>query len=173
MVQLIEKQKPMVFVELGGYIGYSAIVFGDAVRNARGSGARFYSIEMDPLCASIMMNLVDLAGLSETVKVVTGSSADTLRRLKEDGTLETIDMLFLDHLEDIYLEDFQLCEKLNLLKTGSMVVADNVVRPGAPEYRKFVRAQEGLESEGIPGLIIPGEFEVGWVMRESCVVCPC
>jgi len=35
-----------------------------------------------------------------------------------------------------------------------------VVRPGAPKYREFVRGKEGLRSEGVRGLIQPGDFEV-------------
>jgi catechol O-methyltransferase len=38
-----------------------------------------------------------------------------------------------------------VCEELGLLKKGDVIVADNVVRPGAPEYRELVRGH--LEDE--------------------------
>lgn len=69
-------------------------------------------------------------------------------------------MLFLDHVEDLYVADFKVCEELGLLKEGALVVGDNVVRPGAPEYRKYVREHPGLSSKGVRGLIQPGDFEV-------------
>ena len=69
-------------------------------------------------------------------------------------------MLFLDHVEDLYVADFQICAGLGLLRKEALAVADNVVRPGAPEYRQFVRGDPSLESWGVRGLIMPGEFEV-------------
>ncbi|KAJ5096910.1 S-adenosyl-L-methionine-dependent methyltransferase [Penicillium angulare] len=158
---LIKEEKPTVLVELGGYVGYSAISFGDAMRQAAGPGKeiRLWSLEFDPVIAAIAMSLIDLAGLSDIVKVVVGSAADSLKRLQAEGKLTSIDFLFLDHDEELYLPDFQVCEDLKLLHPGSLIVADNVVRPGAPKYREHMRQHAGVESWGIEGLIVPGEFE--------------
>lgn len=167
--QMIEKEKPSVLVELGGYVGYSAIWFGDAMRRAAGAiggDLRLWSLEFDPLIASIAMNLIDLAGLSDIVKVVVGPAADSLRRLHADGMLPEIDFLFLDHVEDLYLPDLKVCEELNILPSGALVVADNVVRPGAPQYREYVRQHPQMESWGVKGLIMPGEFEVSTFGQE-------
>ena len=49
-------------------------------------------------------------------------------------------MLFIDHWEKFYLPDRRLCEELGLLKKGSVIVADNVDRSGAPEYRKYIES---------------------------------
>lgn len=173
---LIAETKPTVFVELGGYVGYSAILFGKALKeahkNAAPGGAKpiLWSLEADPLFAGIAMNLVDLAGLSDVVRVVTGKAADSLARLKQEGKLSSIDMLFLDHVEEIYHIDLQVVESLDLLKKGSHVVADNVLRPGAPEYREYVRKHPKLETWAIPGLIIPGEFGVSNDYTQKYVV---
>ncbi|KAJ5727152.1 S-adenosyl-L-methionine-dependent methyltransferase [Penicillium malachiteum] len=158
---MIKEEKPSVLVELGGYVGYSAISFGDAMRQAAGPGesVRLWSLEFDPLIASIAMNLIDLAGLSDVVRVVVGTAEDSLKRLHAEGKLTNIDFLFLDHVEDLYLSDFKVCEELKLLRSGALVVADNVVRPGAPEYREHIRKHPGVESWGVKGLIMPGEFE--------------
>ncbi|KAJ6145579.1 S-adenosyl-L-methionine-dependent methyltransferase [Penicillium chermesinum] len=158
VADLIKQDKPAVLVELGGYVGYSAILFGDAARQAGTEGVKLWSIEYDPLIASIAMNLIDLAGLSDIVKVVVGSATDTIRRLKVNGDLQKIDFWFLDHDEDLYVQEFKLCEELDFFPAGALVVADNVVRPGAPQYREYVRQHSGVESWGVPGLIIPGDF---------------
>jgi catechol O-methyltransferase len=159
---LIAREKPKVFVELGGYVGYSAILFGDAMRKAGGGGGdlRYWSLEFNPVFAAVAMALVDLAGLGDVVKVVVGPADESLRRLHAEGQLQTVDVLFLDHVEDLYESDLKVCESLGLLKPGALVVADNVVRPGAPEYRKYVRSHPGLDSHGVRGLIMPGAFEV-------------
>lgn len=130
---------------------------------------RVISLELDPLIASIAMNLVSLAGLSGLVEVIVGPAAETLQRLHDQHILGNgnegsvgVDMLFLDHVEDLYQSDLQLCEKLGFLdRPGALVVADNVVRPGAPAYREYVRINPQFsKSWGVPGLIIPGEFQV-------------
>lgn len=164
MADIIAKEKPKTFVEIGGYVGYSAILIADAMRrahpDAKAGELRLWSLELDPLYASIAMNLVDLAGLSGIVRVVTGPAGESLVRLKEEGKLEKIDILLLDHVEDLYIREFETCEKLALLPEGSVVLADNVVRPGAPQYREMVRKHPGLESRGIRALIMPGGFQV-------------
>lgn len=160
LADLILDKKPKVFVEFGGYVGYSAIVAGAAMRQYAGTEARVWSLELDPLCASIAMNFVDLAGLSDIVKVVVGTGEESLKRLQKEGKLTGLDMVMLDHVEDLYVSEFHGLESLGFLRKGVTVVADNVVRPGAPEYRKMVRSHPNLESHAVMGLITPGDFEV-------------
>jgi catechol O-methyltransferase len=123
---------------------------------------KLLSLEFDPVIADIARNLIDLAGLSDIVTVVVGSAANSLRKLHSEGTLDYMDLLFLDHVEDLYLSDFQVCESLGLLRSGALVVADNVLRPGAPQYREFMRGYNKVESWAVKGLIIPGELEVSF-----------
>lgn len=150
---------------------YSSILFANAMREAyqKSEGTenekpRVYSLELDPLIASIAMNLVSLAGLSDIVQIVVGSSAHSLQRLHDEGVLKSgsVDMIFVDHAEALYKPDVELCEKLGLLdKSGCRVVADNVVQPGAPEYRDYVRNNPRFSrSWGVPALIVPGDFDV-------------
>uniref|UniRef100_A0A8H7KEE5 catechol O-methyltransferase n=1 Tax=Bionectria ochroleuca TaxID=29856 RepID=A0A8H7KEE5_BIOOC len=162
---LISEKKPKILVELGGYVGYSALWFGSSLKNAHkdsniaGDQVVYWSLEADPVFAGIAMNLVDLAGLGDVVKIVTGKAAESLTRLKEEGKFDKVDMLFLDHIEDLYVTDLKVAESLGLLKKGSIVVADNVLRPGAPDYKKYVEQHPSMETQTIKGLIIPGEFE--------------
>lgn len=137
VTDLIEEVKPQVMVELGGYIGYSALLFGDAVRKA--GGKRYFSLERNPEFAAVIMSLVDLAGLSDVVKVVVGSSADSLKRLHAEG-LDHIDLMFLDHWKPLYVSDLKLCEHLQLVSPGSVLAADNVIKPGNPPYLEYVRS---------------------------------
>ncbi|KAF2477882.1 S-adenosyl-L-methionine-dependent methyltransferase [Lindgomyces ingoldianus] len=161
VADLLTENKPKVLVELGGYVGYSAILFADQMRRSAGTDRppRLWSLEFEPEFAAIAKELIAIAGLTEVVTVVTGPADESLRNLKADGELEHIDFLFIDHVEDLYEQDLKVCEELGLLKTGSVVVADNVVRPGAPKYREYVRGHPGLRSWGVRGLIMPGELE--------------
>lgn len=138
MTDLIAQRKPDVMVELGGYVGYSAVLFGDAVKKA--GGKRYYSLECNPEYAAIIRSFVDLAGLSDIVKVEVGTSDGSLRRLHASGDLDRIDLLFIDHYKPAYTHDLKLCEELKLVRQGSTVAADNVVHPGAPDYLAYVRS---------------------------------
>ncbi|KAF2630759.1 catechol O-methyltransferase [Macroventuria anomochaeta] len=138
VTDLIADVKPKTMVELGGYVGYSCVLFGDAIRKA--GGQRYFSLERDPAFAAVIMSLVDLAGLSDIVKVVVGSSDESIARLYQSGQLKHIDLMFLDHYKPAYTTDLKLCEELGLITEGSVLAADNVIKPGNPPYLEYVRS---------------------------------
>jgi catechol O-methyltransferase len=138
VTELIAEVKPQVMVEFGGYIGYSAVLFGDAMRKA--GGKRYFSLERNPEFAAVIMSLIDLAGLNDIVKIVVGSSEDSINRLCADGTLKHIDLLFFDHYKPAYISDLKLCEELRLVAPGTVLAADNVIKPGNPPYLEYVRS---------------------------------
>lgn len=135
---LIAEVKPEVMVELGGYIGYSCLMFGDAVRKA--GGKKYFSLERNPEFAAVITSLVDLAGLNDIVKVHVGASDQSIARLHANGTLMQIDLMFLDHYKPAYKSDLKLCEHLRLIRPGSVLAADNVISPGNPPYLEYVRS---------------------------------
>ena len=123
VIQLIKEEKPQVMVELGGYVGYSAIAFAAALRET--GGKRYFSLECNPEFGAVIASLVDLAGLHDTVSVIVGDSASSLERLYLGRQLTRIDLLFLDHYKPAYTKDLKLCEQLGLVGPGSVYVADN------------------------------------------------
>lgn len=145
VTDLISQVKPQTMVELGGYIGYSALLFGDTVRKA--GGKRYFSLERNPEFAAVIMSLIDLAGLSDMVKVVVGPSADSIKRLHSSGSLTHIDLMFLDHYKPAYTTDLKLCEHLELVTPGSVLAADNVIHPGNPPYLEYVRSDVQTKRE--------------------------
>ncbi|KKZ68522.1 catechol O-methyltransferase [[Emmonsia] crescens] len=138
VTNLIATVKPQVMVELGGYVGYSAILFGDAVRRA--GGERYYSLERSPEFGAVSRLLLDLAGLSNFVEIVIGPSDVSLCNMHSSGGVKRIDMLFLDHYKPAYVADLKLCEQLGMIVPGSVLAADNVISPGNPPYLKYVRS---------------------------------
>jgi catechol O-methyltransferase len=137
--------KPKVILELGTYVGNSAVAWGAFLKKLHSdsgdlSDCQVYCLELDPGFAKIARDFVDLAGLSSIVQVIEGVSSETIKSLQDEGKLKHIDMLFLDHWEKYYLPDLQLCEDLGLLTNGSVVIADNTDMPGAPDYLKYVKA---------------------------------
>lgn len=137
-------------VELGGYVGYSSILFASALREA--GGTRYFSLERNPEFAAVITSLVDLAGLSSIVKVIVGPSDASLKRLYSSGVLSRIDLLFLDHYKPAYTPDLKLCEELGLIDLGSVLAADNVVKPGNPPYLEYVRMSTTQKKAAVQGL---------------------
>lgn len=154
VADLIAEVKPQVMVELGGYIGYSCILFGDAVKRA--GGKRYFSLERNPEFAAVIASLVDLAGLSDVVKVVVGSSDVSIKRLHSSGTVTHIDLMFLDHYKPAYTTDLKLCEELKLITPGSVLAADNVIKPGNPPYLEYVRSTVEEKRKVVRGETING-----------------
>lgn len=139
----VRRANPKRVLELGTYCGYGSLRLARAAPEAR-----VYTVELMAANATIARRIHDHAGVSDRVEVVVGSIADggaTLQCLRSlhgfsDGSL---DLLFLDHDKNAYLPDLQRIEVEGWLRPGSVVVADNVRFPGAPEYRAFIREQEG------------------------------
>ncbi|KAF2665507.1 hypothetical protein BT63DRAFT_482444 [Microthyrium microscopicum] len=141
---------PKIIVELGTYIGCSAIGWGsilsdiwadqpDVLKNE----CKVYACELDEGIASIAKDFVGLAGLEGVVEVCAGRKAgETLKALVVEGKLGKgkVDVLFFDHWEEFYLPDLQLAEELGVLRKGGLLVADNTDMPGAPKYLAYVRA---------------------------------
>lgn len=135
---LIREKRPKIMVELGGYVGYSAILFGDALRQVEGQ--KYYTLERNEGFALVISRLVHFAGLGDVVEVVPIASDEGLKRLHDSGKVKHIDMMLLDHYKPAYLSDLKYAETLGMVKKGTVLVADNVIVPGNPPYLKYVRS---------------------------------
>lgn len=135
--------KPKIIVELGTYVGNSAVALGAMLKEIHAGESelsKVYTCELSADFAKIARDLIDLAGLASIVQVCEGPAAETLKRLHAEGSVTHTDVLVIDHWEKYYLSDLQVCEDLGLLRKGSMVIADNTDMPGAPDYVEYVRA---------------------------------
>lgn len=133
-------------LELGTYCGYSAL----RIIRAAGAAARLCSIERSPANAAIARAIIDHAGRSEQVTVLEGSLEDrgaTISRLQVECGLAPgcLDFLFIDHDKAAYVSDLERILQLGWLRRGAIVLADNIRVPGAPAYRSYMRASEGVQ----------------------------
>ncbi|KAI0170764.1 S-adenosyl-L-methionine-dependent methyltransferase [Pestalotiopsis sp. NC0098] len=146
--------KPKTLVEFGTFVGNSAIAWGAIMKELHpgdSDGIHIYSFELDPEMAKIARDLVRLAGLEDVVTILEGAGAESLKSLVAEGKIvpRSIDAVFFDHWENIYLPDLRLCEELKIIHKGSVIMADNTDFPGAPEYLAYV--QKGGSNE--PGAV--------------------
>ena len=138
----VRRARPQLVVELGGYCGYSAV----RIARLLPPGGRLFSFELDPRFAAIAEQVVRSAGLSDRVVHVVGPADESLRRLRELTGRDSADLIFFDHWKDRYLPDIRTAEECGALRPGTVVVADNVIYPGTPEYLAHVRAHPRFRS---------------------------
>ena len=161
--------KPKTVVELGTDVGYSALALGAIMKDIWGAeraGVKIWSLKLEPRWAAITNEFLDIAGLRDMVEVVVGAAADAIKRLKAENLLVSVDVLVLDHWEAFYLQDLKVCEELGLLRKGSVVFADNVLFPGAPEYLEYFKGGERYENKAFDSMM-PN----GWEVIERVDVC--
>jgi catechol O-methyltransferase len=140
----VNRVSPRRLLELGTYCGYSAL----RMARVMPADARLYSVEFSAANAAIARRIWDHAGIGDQVTVVVGTLGDggsTIDRLRsEHGFSEgTLDFVFIDHDKAAYLADLERIVRERWLHPGSIVVADNVKFPGAPEYRNHLKEAEG------------------------------
>lgn len=138
---VVREQQPSVLLELGAYCGYSAVRMGRLLS----PGASLLTIEFNPEYAAITQQMLDFAGLQDRVTVILGASQDVIPQLKKKHGVDTLDMVFLDHWKDRYLPDLLLLEECGLLREGTVLLADNVIFPGAPEFLAYVRGNSRFQ----------------------------
>ena len=140
----IRKVRPTRLLELGTYCGYSAL---RTVR-AMPDDAHLWSIEFNADNAAVAGRILDHAGVSDQVTIVVGTlgdGGDTIAALESEHGFASgaVDFVFLDHDKDAYLPDLKSILERGWLRSGAVVVADNVKFPGVPEYRDYMRENEG------------------------------
>ena len=92
------------------------------------------SVEADAINACIARLMVMFAGLSDHVEILVGRGHDRIDDLVKRFGTKSVDMLFLDHRGTIYHLDLERAKSKHLLKEDGIVITDNVLAPGAPEY---------------------------------------
>ena len=132
-----------VALELGTYCGYGSLRIARAAPSAK-----VFSVELSAANAEVARRIWAHAGVDDRVTCVVGSigdgglTLDTLAREHGFGA-GTLDLLFIDHDKAAYLADLQSIRDRGWLHRGSIVVADNILIPGSPKHRGFMKDQQG------------------------------
>jgi catechol O-methyltransferase len=105
------------------------------------------SIEINPDSAEIAHTIHKHAGVANRIKIVVGSTDNIIPHLTKHYHIDSFDFIFIDHNGAHYLRDLMLLEKFGSIKSGTMIVADNVITPGAPDYLNYVRNNLNYKSK--------------------------
>jgi len=153
-------RRPLCFVEIGSYCGYSALQLALAAMSLNELKKeesreghwqfRIYCIESEAECVSWTRRMATLAHLTEKEVVVLHNTRpcsmekvieEQLRPLLLADGFSHIDVLFIDHDKQLYLTDLRTFEASQLLVSNSFVIADNVLSFDQPmsEYLEHVQ----------------------------------
>ncbi|HJU21577.1 MAG TPA: O-methyltransferase [Casimicrobiaceae bacterium] len=140
----LARAKPKRALELGAYVGYSAL---RTIRKLP-PDARLFSVEFNPANAAIARRVAEHAGVADRVTFIVGSIGDggaTVKTLIEQHGFSpgSLDFVFVDHAKECYLADLKTILDAGWLHAGTVVVADNVGFPGAPDYKAYMDGEEG------------------------------
>ncbi|KAG2179227.1 hypothetical protein INT43_002077, partial [Umbelopsis isabellina] len=138
--KVLLEHKPKIMYELGCFVGYSAVRFGNLIKQW---GGKFYSFEIDEQSVEVSRKIIEHAGLQDTVEVIHGSFDSAIGPfLKEHSDhVGKVDALFIDHWKDQYVPDIKIIESLNIMHPGTAILADNVISPGAPDYIEYIQSK--------------------------------
>ncbi len=131
--ELLKKQ-PKNVLEIGAFVGYSGVRIGMSLP----VDGHLTSVELSNKYAGIARQTVDYAGLSSKVTIVEGTVSTVLKDYVQSNGLPPFDFVFIDHAKDYYLSDLLYLLDNSLIAPGGIIVADNIIYPGAPDYREYV-----------------------------------
>ncbi|MFY3740406.1 MAG: putative O-methyltransferase YrrM [Candidatus Nitrosomirales archaeon] len=107
-------------LEIGTAIGYSAIWFGLAIKQHKGT---VITVEIDKNTANEATRNIARAKLQRTIKVINGSGLQIVPKLKGK-----FDIVFIDDSKENYPKYLEMCA--NRLNKNGLLIADNALWSG-------------------------------------------
>lgn len=117
---MLSVSKPLNILELGCAIGYSAILMSEYLPE----GGHITTIEnYDKRIVEAKAN-IQMAGLQDKITLLEGDAMEVMKDLES----EKYDFVFMDAAKAQYINF--LPEVMRLMKTGAILIADNVLQDG-------------------------------------------
>ncbi len=135
-------EKPTI-LELGTSFGYSGIWLADA---ARASGGRLITMELHEYKSAYAKKMAEQAGLVGWIDFRIGDAVQMIRELSGK-----VDFVFVDLWKDLYVPCLEAFYPY--LNEGAIVVADNMIRPGTEDVKRYGRAIRALP--GMSSVLLP------------------
>ena len=134
------KSKPNNVIELGTFIGYSAVLISSTI----GEKSKLTSIDSDSHSIEIAKELINFAGLDDKVNFMHGNAEEIIPELNFNA-----DFVFIDHAKKKYLSDLKLLEREEIIIKNCTVFADNVgiFKDEMAEYFDHVRNSGKYQSQ--------------------------
>jgi caffeoyl-CoA O-methyltransferase len=141
LIEVIRKIKPKRVLEVGTFIGYSAILMGKELENK----AQLITIGIHEDEAKVARENINRAELLPIIDVIVGDAIEAMPKLTGK-----FDMVFIDADKTEYLQYLRLVE--DKLHKGSVIVADNAgtFADEMKDYLDYVRFSRKYSSKYMP-----------------------
>ncbi|CAK0824648.1 unnamed protein product [Prorocentrum cordatum] len=96
---------------------------------------------------TIARNTIEWAGLTDYIEVWVGHSENLIPRLCQRLPQKSVDILFFDQQGTKMHTDLDVIVRNNMLSDTAIVVGDNVLRPGAPQFMYWTCAAGPWETQ--------------------------
>ncbi|MDO5036010.1 MAG: O-methyltransferase [Porphyromonas sp.] len=117
---LVQMIKPSHVLELGTYSAYATVCLAEGLPQ----GGRVTTVEANDELESLIRNIVEEAGLSESIEVIIGDAMEVIHKLQ----LDDVRLVFLDADKQHYPEYYDLL--IDRLPPDSYIIADNTLWSG-------------------------------------------
>uniref|UniRef100_A0A7S4QCW7 Catechol O-methyltransferase n=1 Tax=Alexandrium monilatum TaxID=311494 RepID=A0A7S4QCW7_9DINO len=141
-----------VVAEFGSFVGYSCVRMA---WRAKGS-ARVLSLESDAVHVLVARHVTARSRRSAEVEITPGMAHDVVGRLPEDWGGDSVAFAFMDHRGTRFHAELAHLEGLRALAPAARFLADNTLKPGAPEllwHFKYCPARHVATSWSLPEFI--------------------
>ena len=150
--KILEERKPESILEVGTAVGYSALCFSRHLKD----GGKIVTMELSEEMVKIARENIKDNGMEAVIEVVHSDAYEYMKTLDEK-----FDVVFIDAAKGQYMKYLE--EAMRLTKSGSIIIADNVLFKGRVlgdynehkhrtavnrlrEYLKRIEEDERLES---------------------------
>lgn len=150
--KILEERKPESILEVGTAVGYSALCFSRHLK----PGGKIVTMELSEDMVRIAKENIKDNGMEDVIEVVHSDAYEYMKTLNEK-----FDVVFIDAAKGQYMKYLE--EAMRLTKSGSIIIADNVLFKGRVlgeynehkhrtavnrlrEYLKRIEEDERLES---------------------------
>ncbi len=116
---ILEIKKPKSILEVGTAVGFSALTFSKHLAD----GGKIITMELNEEMVNVARKNIKEQGMQDVIKVVHTDAYEYMQTLNE-----TFDVVFIDAAKGQYMK--YLTEALRLTKSGSIIIADNVLLRG-------------------------------------------
>ena len=142
--KVVKQRRPKRLLEIGTFLGYMSI------RLARSmpvdSTLTTIEIDGDNYAASRRIRAKALGKRDDSVVALKANASHAIQALKGP-----FDFVLMDHWKPDYARDLEALRKKGLLADKCLVVADNVLFPGAPELLDYLNVPYVPASDAVSG----------------------
>ncbi|MDR2939836.1 MAG: O-methyltransferase [Clostridiales bacterium] len=119
LTTLLSVKKPKHILEIGTAVGFSAALFSRYLEY----GGQITTIEKNQAMIESAKHTFEALGLNDKITILEGDAIDML-----DNITGPFDVIFMDAAKGQYINILDKC--LKLLKTGGILIADDVLQEG-------------------------------------------